>query len=142
MHETPTEVTASGSNHPVARGPERRVVGAALTVRTERRAERRGDVLVLWLSGALDKATSAVLDREFDVQARHATHVVLDLTDLEFIDSSGLETLVRTLRRASENDQRLCFRKGPHAGRLPLELTRDAHRRFQPTARRANVSTV
>jgi anti-anti-sigma factor len=141
MHETYTEVGSGDIDDPVARGPEA-PAAAALTVRTEHRTERRGDVLVLWLTGALDKATAALLDREFDVQAGHATHVVLDLTGLEFIDSSGLETLVGTLRRASENHQRLSFRKGPHAGRLPRELTHDAHRRFQPAARCANVSTV
>ena len=95
MHETHTEVTADASKRALAPEPERPAVGA-LTVRTERRA----DVLVLWLSGALDKATSALLDREFDSQASHAPHVVLDLTGLEFIDYSGLDRLVRTLRRA------------------------------------------
>ena len=135
MHETHTQVRADGE-HVGASEPERPAVGA-LTVRTERRA----DVLVLWLSGALDKATSAVLDREFDAQVGHATHVVVDLTGLEFIDSSGLATLVRAHRRAAEHDQRTSFRQGPHAGRLPLQLTHDAHLRFQPAARRANVST-
>jgi anti-anti-sigma factor len=137
VHETHTQVTAAGSKPALGREPERPAV-AALTVRTEHRAERREDVSVIWLSGALDKATSAQLDREFDAQASHATHVVLDLTGLEFIDSSGLEMLVRTHRRARENDQRTSFRQGPHAGRLPLELTHDTHLRFQPIARRAN----
>jgi anti-anti-sigma factor len=140
MHETHTQVTADDSNHALAREGERPAVGG-LTVRTEHRAERRADVLVLWLSGALDKATSALLDREFDSQTGHATHVVVDLTGLEVIDSSGLETLVRAHRRGAEHDQRTSFRQGPHAGRLPPELANDAHLRFHPVARRGNVST-
>jgi anti-anti-sigma factor len=140
MHETDTEVTAGGSKQALAREPGRPAVGT-LTVRAERRAERRGDVLVLWLSGALDHATAALLDREFDEQAGQSPHVVVDLTGLEFIDSSGIETLVRTHRRAREHDQRTSFRQGPHAGQLPLELTRGAHLRFQPAARRANLNT-
>ena len=135
MHEMHTQVTADASRRAVAREPERPAVGA-LTVRTERRA----DVLVLWLSGELDNATSALLEREFDTQAGHVTHVVVDVTGLELIDFTGLETLVRTQRRAWENDQRTSFRQGPHAGRLPRELTHDTHLRFQPIARRANVS--
>jgi anti-anti-sigma factor len=133
MHETHTEVTTDGSKHAVAREPERAAVGA-LTVRTEHRAERRADVLVLWLSGALDKSTSALLDREFDKQARHATHVVVDLAGLTLIDSSGLATLLRAHRRAAEHDQRTSFRQGPHAGRLPRELANDTHLRFPPVA--------
>ena len=135
MHEMHTEVTADGSKHAVASEAERPAAGA-LTVR----AEHRADVLVLWLSGELDNATSALLEREFDTQAGHATHVVVDLTGLASIDSSGLQTLVRTHRRAAENDQRTSFRQGSHAGRLPRELTHDTHLRFQPIARRANVS--
>jgi anti-anti-sigma factor len=140
MNETYTRVTAGGSKPALARESERPEVGA-LTVRTERRAERHGDVLVLWLSGALDRSTSALLDRQFDAQAGRAAHVVVDLTGLTLIDSSGLATLLRAHRRAYERDQRTSFRQGPHAGRLPLELTHDAHPRFQPVARRATVST-
>jgi anti-anti-sigma factor len=136
MHETHTQVTADASRRAVAREPERPAVGA-LTVCTERRA----DVLVFWLSGALDKATSALLAREFASRAGQATHVVLDLTALGFIDSSGLDTLVRTLRRACENDQRLSFRHGPHASRRPIELTRDAQLRSRAASRGADVRT-
>jgi anti-anti-sigma factor len=139
MHETHTQVTADGSKHALARQPEPPASGA-LTVRTERRTERRADVLVLWLSGALDKTTSALLDREFDAQTGHATHVVVDLTGLTLIDSSGLATLLRAHRRAAEHDQRTSFRQGPHAGRLPRELANGAHLRFQPVARRGNAS--
>jgi anti-sigma B factor antagonist len=118
VHETHTQVTADGNKHAVAAGPEPPAAGT-LTVRIERRA----DVLVLWLSGALDKTTSALLDREFDAQAGHVTHVVVDLTGLTLIDSRGLATLLRAHRRAGEHDQRTSFRQGPHAGRVPLELT-------------------
>ena len=136
MHQQHRGIMVDGSKLVVAGEPQRRATGA-FAVRTERRA----DVLVLWLSGDLDRATSALLDREFDAQADHGTHVVVDLTGLDLIDSSGLETLVRAYRRAAEHDQRTSFRQGPHAGRLPLQLTHDAHLRFQPAARRANVST-
>jgi anti-anti-sigma factor len=134
MHETDTEVTADDGQHTVATGPDRPAAGA-LTVRTEHRTERQADVLVLWLSGALDKTTSALLDREFDAQAGHVTHVVVDLTGLTLIDPSGLATLLRAHRRAGEHHQRTSFRKGRHAGRLPLELTSRRHLRSQPTAR-------
>jgi len=133
MDETHTEVMAGGDQRGPAREPERPRV-AALTVRTERRA----DVLVLWLSGALDKATSVLLDREFDEQAAHATHVVVDVTGLQLIDFSGLDTLVRTQRRAWENNQRTSFRHGPYAARLPQELSDHADQRFHSTASRSD----
>jgi ABC-type transporter Mla MlaB component len=138
MHETHTEVTRDGVRAP-AREPEQAAVDA-LTVLSEHRLERDVDVLVLWLSGTLNKATSDRLDGEFDTHAGHATHVVFDLSGLELIDCAGLETLVGTHRRAAENDQRTSFRQGPHAGLLPPELTHDPHPRFQPVAHRVNES--
>jgi anti-anti-sigma factor len=108
MDEMHTEVTTDGSEHAPARGRDRPVVGA-LTVRTERRA----DVLVLWLSGALDKATSTLLDREFDAQADRATHVVIDLTRVESIDSYGLDTLVRTIDARARTTEKLLRARHP-----------------------------
>jgi anti-anti-sigma regulatory factor len=131
MHKTHTEVTADGSQQGLSRPRLARSPSAPSAAQTW---------LALWLSGALDIAPSALRDREFHAQASHAAHLAVDLTGLELIDSSGLETLVRTRRRATENDQRTAFRQGPHSGRLPLELSHDAHGRFQPAARRANVS--
>jgi anti-anti-sigma regulatory factor len=138
MHETHTEVPGNGTGAQ-AREPGRSAADS-LTVHTEHRAERDTEVLVLWLSGALNKATSARLDGEFEAQAGNAPHVIFDLSGLELIDCAGLETLVRTHRRAAESDQRLSFRQGRHAGRLPLELTRDPHPRFQPVAHRSKQS--
>jgi anti-anti-sigma factor len=131
MDETHTEVTPGGGKR-VLFNERERPAAVARTVRTERRA----DMLVIWLSGALDKATSVLLDREFDEQAAHATHVVVDVTGLQLIDFSGLGTLVRTQRRAWENNQRTSFRHGPYAGRLPEELSDVADGCFQPTATR------
>ena len=51
--------------------------------------ERRADALILSLSGELDLATSALLERELDAaQATRPMRLVIDLTGLEFIDSS------------------------------------------------------
>ena len=131
--ERPIAQVPERGRRAVDREPERRDA-RALAVRSERRA----DVVILWLSGALDRATSALLDRELDAQAGRTMRLVLDLTGLEFIDSSGLDTLERTHRRASERAQRLSFRQGLHVGRRPLDLIRNAQPRARPASRRAS----
>jgi anti-sigma B factor antagonist len=72
----------------------------AFTVRTE----RRSDAWVVVPTGELDLATApaveAALGRAF--QAAGAGSVVLDLRELEFIDSSGLRTLLTARRQAEE----------------------------------------
>jgi hypothetical protein len=79
-----------------------------------------------------------VLDDDVDAQAQHARRVIVDLTGLAFIDSYGLTTLERILRRTRERDQPLCFRRGPHVGQRPSELTHDAQLRFRAAVSRRN----
>jgi anti-sigma B factor antagonist len=68
------------------------------------RTERHGDAAVVVPTGELDLATAPALEaallRAF--QAARAGSVVLDLRELDFIDSSGLRTLL-TARRQAEN---------------------------------------
>jgi anti-sigma B factor antagonist len=68
------------------------------------RNEQRGGATVVIPTGELDLATApsleAALSRAFeDVRTGR---VVLDLRELEFIDSSGLRTLLTARRRADE----------------------------------------
>jgi anti-sigma B factor antagonist len=56
------------------------------------------------LHGELDGANAKALDDEFiRVEATSASRIVLDLEELEFIDSTGLAVIVRADRRA-KND--------------------------------------
>jgi anti-anti-sigma factor len=136
MDEQNSRITVDRSTRGVVRDPER-PAPSGLAVRSERRA----DVFILWLGGALDRVTSALVERELQAPAGHASRLVVDLTGLELIDSHGLEALVRAHRRACESDQRLSFRYGPHVGQRPCELTRDAQLRSRAASRRANAST-
>jgi anti-sigma B factor antagonist len=88
-------------------------------------SERRADVLILSLRGELDLATSALLERELDAaEAARPTRLVVDLSGLEFIDSSGLSALVRARERASQNGHQLSLRQGPRVVERLFELTR------------------
>ncbi len=87
--------------------------------------ERRADVLILSLRGELDLATSALLQRELDAaEAARPVRLVVDLSGLEFIDSSGLNTLVQARERASQNGHQLSLMQGPRAVQRLFELTK------------------
>lgn len=58
------------------------------------RWDRQDDMLIMWLSGALDQATVTLLDRELDGRAVGMMRLVVDLTGPEFIDSPGLDALL------------------------------------------------
>jgi anti-anti-sigma factor len=88
------------------------------------RRERRADALILWLTGELDQATSALLERELDAeQAGRPMRLVIDLTGLKSIDPSGLDTLAQARQRACQNGQPLSIRQGPRVVQPLLELT-------------------
>jgi anti-anti-sigma factor len=133
MGKDDRRVTNGDSRCGAVRDPDLPAIGA-LVVRTE----RRGAALIFWLSGALERASSRVLDDDVDAQAQHARRVIVDLTGLAFIDSYGLTTLDRILRRTRERAQPLCFRRGPHVGQRPRELTHDAQLRFRAATSRRN----
>ena len=66
----------------------------------------RGQVVVT-PRGELDLATGPALDRTIQralSEAPDATSLVLDLTDVTFIDSSGVKTLVRARRQLRGRD--------------------------------------
>lgn len=81
--------------------------------------------IVLALTGELDLATSPVLERELN-QAFASTDrepVVIDLGALEFMDSTGLNVLVRAHQRADDSARRFGLIRGrPQVQRL-LTLT-------------------
>jgi anti-sigma B factor antagonist len=71
-------------------------------------SERRG--VVFAVSGEIDMYTAPDLRRDLhDVLYASVGDMVVDLSDLEFIDSSGLGVLIGTLGRLHEQDRRLAL---------------------------------
>lgn len=89
--------------------------------------ERRADALVLSLVGELDLATVPALSRELHAAESFPQRVVVDLSELEFMDSSGLHELLRAHERASQNGHRLSLRRGPPCVQRLFELTNTGH---------------
>jgi anti-anti-sigma factor len=102
--------TATGPADPIV-GEGQQIAARPLVIRSE----RPGAVSILWLSGALDRATASLLDRELTARAIGLMRLVVDLTGLDVIDSAGLDSLVRIHRRACARGVRLSFRHGLHA---------------------------
>jgi anti-anti-sigma factor len=116
---------------------ERRQPAAAAELAA--RWERRRGTLIMWLSGALDRATATLLDRELDARATGTVRLIVDLTGLEFIDSPGLDALVRIHWRAAKRGDTLSFRHGPRVAQRPIELTQTVRRRSRYATRPADA---
>lgn len=86
--------------------------------------ERRGDAAVLVVHGELDLSTVEILRDVLHSEESRAKIVVLDLRELDFIDSSGLSLIVSEQQRAREDGFRFAVAVGgaPAVQRL-FELT-------------------
>lgn len=67
-------------------------------------------VVVITATGELDAATVGRLDSAIDEAIRTSEHhVVLDATDVSFVDSTGITALVSALRRLNRARRRLAL---------------------------------
>jgi anti-sigma B factor antagonist len=84
-----------------------------------------GTVAVLKLQGELDLASAPLLEAEADrPQVTGAQNLLLDLRELQFIDSTGLRTLFSAYQRSSARGQGFAVTDGlPQVQRL-LAITR------------------
>lgn len=72
------------------------------------KSERNGEAMVYRLRGSLDLATAPSLRAALLEAADEGTHeIVVDLSQLEFLDSTGLGALIGAHRRALENGGRV-----------------------------------
>ena len=83
-----------------------------------------GDVATVYLRGELDlsgvdRAREAIEQAE----AGKSGLLVLDLSHLDFIDSTGLEVLLRAARRARDEGRRLIVQRPSRYVRRLLEMT-------------------
>ena len=79
---------------------------------------------VIALRGELDLAGAAALEPELTRVQDSAEAVVLDLRDVEFMDSSGLRLIALATERARELGRRLALVPGPEQVMRVFDITR------------------
>lgn len=87
---------------------------------------RRGtaDAPELAIRGEVDVSTSAALREElYGIVDSGARRVVVDCSEMDFIDSSGLGVLVGALKRVREKDGELVLRSLNPSARKVFEIT-------------------
>ena len=88
-------------------------------------SRRDGDAVYIMLTGELDLASAPDLERELkEAEATNPSRVTIDLSRLGFMDSTGLQALLRARERAGSASHELSLRRGPHQVQRVFELTR------------------
>lgn len=84
----------------------------------------QGRATIISVSGELDLASSPALQDELNrVAESDAKLLIIDLRELDFMDSTGLSVLVRAHQRAEEQGRELAMVKGPQQVSRLLSLT-------------------
>ncbi|MDQ6841457.1 MAG: STAS domain-containing protein [Actinomycetota bacterium] len=87
--------------------------------------KRDAESIVVSLTGELDLATVEAFDRTLrEAEAASPARLVVDLGRLAFMDSTGLQTLLRAAERAHSSEYQLALRRGPNQVQRVFELTR------------------
>ena len=87
-------------------------------------SEREGDIHTIGLSGELDLATAEGVRAELDrVEGGDARSIVLDLSGLTFMDSTGVRLLVQAHLRSTADSERLTLLRGQAAVQRVLQLS-------------------
>ena len=77
------------------------------------RIEDQAGTSVLSVYGELDLSNSEVFESAVrSAEERHRANLIVDLSGLQFIDSSGLAVLIRTANRSRENSNSLALLRG------------------------------
>jgi anti-sigma B factor antagonist len=79
--------------------------------------------VLLAVAGEIDTLTAPALERGLEQLLDEPGQVVVDLTGVTFLASSGLAVLIRAARRAGEQRRRLGLVAGSRAVTRPLEVT-------------------
>lgn len=96
----------------------------ALTI-LEVDTEERGGAVHVSLRGELDLSTVDKVENELRrVEEEEPELVVLDLTNLSFLDSTGLRTIVTADQRARKAGRRVVVIKGPQTVHRIFTITR------------------
>lgn len=81
----------------------------------EIKAHREGDSITIALSGEMDLSTVGKLDAAIrNAEDTVIGQIVVDMTDLSFVDSTGLSVLLSASRRNREDGDRLSFVPSKH----------------------------
>jgi anti-anti-sigma factor len=96
----------------------------SLTAGFSVKVNRDGDTATLIPSGEIDLATVERLQSELEklIEADFA-RIVIDLREVEFLDSTGLQALVRAHARAEQDRWQLVIIPGPRAVQRVFEIT-------------------
>ena len=86
--------------------------------------QERDGVVILSISGRLDAANAGELKKKYSTLDSEGAKFVFDLSKVDFLDSTGLGSIVSCLKSAVENDGNIKIAGLQPKTRMVFEITR------------------
>ncbi len=88
------------------------------------RSTRAGAAHVIALRGELDLGSVEIVEAELErVESTDARQIVLDLRELDFLDSTGIRLVYMADMRSRQDGDRLVIRRGPDSVQRMFAMT-------------------
>jgi anti-sigma B factor antagonist len=68
------------------------------------KTEQKNDVNIIYLSGDIDLSNSPVLRKKLNELLNHSSNILVDLSSVSYMDSSGLATLVEAMQKTARTN--------------------------------------
>lgn len=85
---------------------------------------KKNNIGIVEISGRLDAYSAPELKTYFDSVSSETTFFIFDLEGCDFIDSTGLGTIVACLKSASQNGGDICLARLQDKPRMVFDITR------------------
>jgi anti-sigma B factor antagonist len=90
----------------------------------EVRVSERGRTCIIAAVGDLDRSTAALLEQTLvEAETTDARAIVVDLSELTFMDSTGLQLILRAHARSQADSNRLSLVRGPERVQRVFQMT-------------------
>ncbi len=97
---------------------------ATTPIRLQISGEDQPGTKVMTLAGELDIASAPLFEQAIDeLDASDTRRLLIDLTELLFMDSTGLRALLRARQAAAAADRQMLLRPGPRQVQRVFELS-------------------
>lgn len=68
------------------------------------KTEIKDNINIIYLSGDIDLSNSPILRKKIAESINHESNILIDLSDVTYMDSSGLATLVEAMQKITKNN--------------------------------------
>ena len=90
----------------------------------ELKTQNQNQICIISIIGRLEASSAETFKKYFSAQSQDFLRIILNLSEMDFIDSTGLGVIVGCLRSVGEKSGKLCISELQSRPKMVFEITR------------------